>query len=280
MPEVGLVLSGGMAKGAYQIGVLKAISEFFPVEGIRYISSASIGTVNAYAFLTRKIEQAENMWLDIPVAGLRSLVSTLLRRPYIFDVIDRLACEEDEILSYFYTACFNITKAKLNYIDLRRVPKDTLKKYLKASVALPAFSNAVEVAGNKYLDGALIDNIPIRPLLKHNPDYIIAVYFDHFHYVFEEPCFDNKIIKINFTDSGIIKNSISFDHSSIAYMILEGYEKSKTLFESIFQNGMEDIDSIYKKIKFFDSLPTKKSIRVTGDSMLNNINKALKKIIK
>lgn len=50
--NIGLVLSGGMAKGAYQIGVLRAISEYIPISEIKYISCESIGVFNGYALLT------------------------------------------------------------------------------------------------------------------------------------------------------------------------------------------------------------------------------------
>ena len=44
--NIGLVLSGGMAKGAYQVGALKAINELFPKGSIKYISASSIGVLN------------------------------------------------------------------------------------------------------------------------------------------------------------------------------------------------------------------------------------------
>ena len=44
--KIGLVLCGGMAKGAYQIGVLRAIREFVPREDITTISCASVGVLN------------------------------------------------------------------------------------------------------------------------------------------------------------------------------------------------------------------------------------------
>jgi len=48
--RVGLVLAGGMAKGAYEVGVLKAITNFIPKEAITHMSCASIGVLNGYAF--------------------------------------------------------------------------------------------------------------------------------------------------------------------------------------------------------------------------------------
>ena len=63
--NIGLVLSGGMAKGAYQIGALKALNHFIPLEEIKYISCASIGVLNGYAYATESLDRAEKMWKNI-----------------------------------------------------------------------------------------------------------------------------------------------------------------------------------------------------------------------
>ena len=48
--NIGLVLSGGMAKGAYQVGALTAIKEIIPDGNIKYISASSVGALNSYAY--------------------------------------------------------------------------------------------------------------------------------------------------------------------------------------------------------------------------------------
>jgi NTE family protein len=63
--KVGLVLSGGGAKGAYQVGVLKALKEFeIPIEGI---AGASIGALNGAILasaptLGEGIQRLEEIW--------------------------------------------------------------------------------------------------------------------------------------------------------------------------------------------------------------------------
>ena len=52
--NIGLVLSGGMGKVAYQIGALRALNEFIPLKEIKYISFASVGVLNGYAYATDK----------------------------------------------------------------------------------------------------------------------------------------------------------------------------------------------------------------------------------
>ena len=70
--NIGLVLSGGMAKGAYQIGALKALNNFVPLEEIKYISAASVGVLNGYAYATNNIENADTLRREItPLLSIR-----------------------------------------------------------------------------------------------------------------------------------------------------------------------------------------------------------------
>ncbi|MCL2828011.1 MAG: patatin-like phospholipase family protein [Oscillospiraceae bacterium] len=280
MPNIGLVLSGGFAKGAYQIGVLKALKEFIPNEQIKYISASSVGTLNAYAFAHDELDIAENMWRKLEFSGLRSFYKAYARGSYIADVVNEIASESNIPQSHLYVSCLNITNFKLNYINLKEVDPRHVDDYLLASVMIPVLSRAVEISGAKYLDGAIVDNIPVKPLLKHPLDYGIVVHFDNDNYIFENDHFDSKLIKINFLDDKIIKTSLAFDRDSISYMITSGYEKSMALFDIIFKNGTDDLEYIYQKIQFTNDLRGKKSFRLTGDVVLNNLNKAVKKIIK
>jgi len=75
-----------------------------------------------------------------------------------------------------------------------------------------------------------------------------------------------------------VKNSLSFDPGSIASMIRTGYEESMALFDIIFRDGTDDLDAIYKKIHFVNSLKRNRKLRLTGDVVMGNINKVLKKI--
>ena len=52
--KLGLVLGGGTAKGAFQLGVLKALARVFPPESFSCISASSVGVMNAYAFCTEQ----------------------------------------------------------------------------------------------------------------------------------------------------------------------------------------------------------------------------------
>lgn len=65
MEKIGLVLSGGGGKGSFQIGALKALSQAGKLDFVTGISGASIGTINACALCTGKLDVAEKMWKNI-----------------------------------------------------------------------------------------------------------------------------------------------------------------------------------------------------------------------
>jgi len=280
VPNIGLVLAGGFAKGAYQIGVLKAIKEYLGDEQIKYISASSIGVLNAYAYVQDMMDLAEETWRDLKFKGLRSFASIYTNSSYINDTIHENARGLSTDQRYFYATYLNLTNRTLKYVNLCETDPANIKDYLKASVSLPVLTRPVDIDGVKYADGAVVDNIPVKPLMKHPFDYAIVVHFDQNNYIFENRYFDGKLIKINFLDNKIIRDSLAFDKDSIAYMIKSGFEESMTVFDMIFKNGPDDIETVYRRIKFLNDLRDKKSFRLTGDVVVTNMNRVLKKIVR
>ena len=62
MKRIGLVLDGGGGKGAYQIGVWKAMRETGIDKYIKAVSGASVGGLNAALFVQGDYEKAERIW--------------------------------------------------------------------------------------------------------------------------------------------------------------------------------------------------------------------------
>lgn len=63
--KVGLVLAGGGSRGAYQIGVWKALSELNIDKYIEVVSGTSIGALNAMLFLQGNFNLAEEIWCSL-----------------------------------------------------------------------------------------------------------------------------------------------------------------------------------------------------------------------
>ncbi|TAH59675.1 MAG: hypothetical protein EWM50_07650 [Gottschalkiaceae bacterium] len=61
----GLILSGGGAKGAYEIGVMKAIEDLDLAKYITGISGSSVGALNAALFTIRDIIRIIDIWENV-----------------------------------------------------------------------------------------------------------------------------------------------------------------------------------------------------------------------
>jgi len=78
--RVGLVLSGGGGKGAYEIGVWKAIKELNIDKYIKVVSGTSIGAINAALFAQDDFEEAKKMWQEVTIEKLLPVNSKVLIR--------------------------------------------------------------------------------------------------------------------------------------------------------------------------------------------------------
>ena len=277
--NIGIVLAGGFAKGAYQVGALKAIQEFVSMEHIKYISCASIGSLNGYAFAANKLEKAEEIWKGFCDEQESFFVMKLLRGEKLQNIITSLAVPEDKLVCKMYTTVLNINTMKVNYTEMNAVRQHT-RKYLRAGIALPMFNRPVKIEHYSYFDGGLVDNIPVYPLMQHKLDYIICIYFDDYWYTFEDDYFDNKIIKIFFPDPARARTSFVVTRENIDNMMESGYERAKGILNLVFENGIEDLDSIYKNITILNAENPKKRIRFTTDTVITGLNKIAKKITK
>ncbi len=81
MKKVGLVFSGGGGKGAYEIGVWKALREFNIDSQISTVSGTSVGALNGMLFASSMYDTAEQIWTNItPEQVLHVDVFGLLRK--------------------------------------------------------------------------------------------------------------------------------------------------------------------------------------------------------
>lgn len=275
--KIGLVLAGGMAKGALQFGALKALNEFVPLEKIKYISCASVGVLNGYAFATDNLSGGEQIWKNVCAEKEKIIISQMLKSEKLQQyILDLYACKNTP-QSTFYCSLLNYSKRSMVYKDLSLVEKEKIRAYLKASVAMPVYNRAVQIDSAAYFDGAMIDNIPVYPLLKHDLDYIICIYFDDTCYKFESTEVDNKIIKVTFPCKNALRQSLVFKKDDIEEMLAQGYEVAKKIFSNVFAQGNENLEYIYSVIKEANK-QSKGNMRITGDVLVTNLNKITQKL--
>ncbi len=277
--KIGLVLSGGMGKGAYQIGALSAISEFFKPNQFESVSAASIGALNAYAFLTDSFEVAKTIWEGVNKLNDGRFITAVAKTEFLNNCIEKIITTK-HLATKLYIPLLDISNRDIGYYDLSKVQDNYLNKYLKASVSLPCYTKGIIIDDKRLYDGAVVDNIPIFPILQDDPDIIICLYFDNVHYIFEKDSIDYKIIKLTFPDETRLSHSIYVTHDSIINMIQGGYVYTKNALEYIFENGYEDLECIYRKIKERNTQFMDAKMRVTGDVVVTNINRVFQRLLK
>ncbi|WP_434310754.1 patatin-like phospholipase family protein [Hominifimenecus sp. rT4P-3] len=178
--EYGLVLAGGGGKGAYQIGVWKALKQCGWIERIGAVSGASIGAWNAALFASVDWEQAEYGWGHLPslkqtgdpkqavsMEGLETLITAMAR---ILNSQEPSGWPMD----VYANACPAGTK-ECRYFRLNERDQADCQAILLASSAFPGVCPPVEIEGAQYIDGGVVDNLPIFPLYHRGFRKFIAV---------------------------------------------------------------------------------------------------------
>jgi len=199
----GLALGGGGSRGAYEIGVLKALDEMHIEIGA--ITGTSIGAVNAAGYLMGDLTLVENIWRSLDKDAMFKLKDIKLaeiikKRGFDFDVLMKVLREvikEDVIRNNpidLGIVTYNVTQKEPVIVFKEDIPEGLLIDYVAASANHPTFQRMV-IDGNEYVDGAVYDNIPIQPL--YNKGY-------------------RDIISVNLDAAGIIRDlDLPFNHISI-----------------------------------------------------------------
>lgn len=181
MMKIGLVLSGGGARGMMHLGVIKALEEL----GVKFscISGTSagsvIGALYAYGYKPEDIlKQISSGYFKAirPAWKLSGLLS-----------LDTLGIE---LLRYMpensfsnlkiplSSAATDLVRGKITYFE-----NGELIPAILASGCVPGVFNPVTVNGVMYVDGGILDNLPVNPI-KEKCDFIIASHCnpidDHF----------------------------------------------------------------------------------------------------
>ena len=79
----GIVLGGGGAKGAFQLGVWKWLEEHGGMDRFTGISGASVGALNSLLFAQGDYSKAESLWMSMRDGDLVKLNKTQIGRAHV-----------------------------------------------------------------------------------------------------------------------------------------------------------------------------------------------------
>ncbi|WP_283591665.1 patatin-like phospholipase family protein [Clostridium butanoliproducens] len=270
--KIGLALAGGGGKGAYEIGVWKALRDYGIDDTVGAVAGASIGALNGVLFALDEYDLALELWTSISpekafgkdnkkdenlkisrksyrdrkikvektylkekkyIYYLRYLKERYIKfrerktkvgikkriedienngifsKEGIINILDNLI--DLDRLSYADIECFvsccvaPLNKPKIlcyktnmdtEYFKLNDCEKEKVKTVLLASSALPLVFGAEVIDDIEYVDGGIVENIPILPLYEAGYKKIIAVHLKKGYIIDKKPFPDLKIIEI------------------------------------------------------------------------------------
>lgn len=171
--KTGIVLSGGGLRGFAHVGVLKALNEAGIYPDV--ISGASAGSIVGafYAdgfrndeiyevFANKKISKF--LEFIVPNGGLvrlTGLYKTLLEK--------LKAKNFSDLQLPLFVAVTNMNDAKCVYVS-----EGVLAPYIIASSTVPVMFQPMVIDGITYLDGGILNNLPIEPI-EHDCELLIGV---------------------------------------------------------------------------------------------------------
>lgn len=173
----GLVLGGGGAKGAYQIGAISALKEL----GYEFevVTGTSIGAVTSLIIACNKFDYLKEVWKELDYSyvidhkykfknrAFETFLKGILKGGFALTPFEKIAKEnilyEDLKNSNIragivYTAPFR----KYIPVDISKIEKDKLHDYLIASCSACPFLKKKVLDGKKCYDGFYSDNLPVK----------------------------------------------------------------------------------------------------------------------
>ncbi|MBQ9643101.1 MAG: patatin-like phospholipase family protein [Lachnospiraceae bacterium] len=181
--RVGLVLSGGGAKGGYQVGMFEVLEQIGLDRSRLVLAGTSIGAMNSLMYAARDKEAVwDNLHGIATVDGMDdAALSAYLEKAYPDEKL-----MNNQIPVYVCAYC--VEDERPVYFLLNGRPAADQRKLMMASAAYPSVYPTVHFEGKRYIDGGIIppglknpakaDKIPIAALKGLELDVVIVSYLD------------------------------------------------------------------------------------------------------
>lgn len=279
MPKIGVVLGGGASKGVYELGVMRAIEDYFGLESIHCVSSASVGALVAQSYGMGKQEDFIRIWKSLETKKHGTFFLSFSGNKEILSDIDEVFIQDVGLPYEHFVSIWNYTQRKIEYIPFHNYRKEQLVKYMHGAIAIPFFSGGEVINGDRILDGAFLDNIPAYPLVEKDLDFVFCVYFDNCNYSFETEAFNRKVIKLFDFPNNKRLEVLNYDPTSFDSKAQFGYDYTMDIIRQLFDG--REVPQVYEAIAEMEAKRecTYKP-RLTVDVVLNNINVVTKKYAK
>ncbi|MEB2346590.1 MAG: patatin-like phospholipase family protein [Deltaproteobacteria bacterium] len=172
MSGLGLVLSGGFLRGAFQVGVIEALH----AQGLRFdvVVGVSSGAWNAACVATGQIGEMRRFWLAVARApklrlgnlwrhGTPSNFPEIVRRiPMRSLRFERLAGSGIRLR----IGASSLRERRLHFFERWEHREAFLASLMAANYLPGVYGRPVRIDGRYYADGGLVDNVPYEAALE------------------------------------------------------------------------------------------------------------------
>jgi NTE family protein len=266
MPKIGLVLAGGGARGAYQIGAWKALRELGIDHLISCYSGASVGSLNAALFAMDDYQLAYDVWMSLDKKSLFNVDQNIFKRLKdeklsflnrgVYDtkrleelINDTIDCDVLRTKDVFVTTTFLGNEKstffdllRTNYLhyfksenqtkyqNLREITDDAIiKNTMLASCAIPVAFRPVQVGAETFYDGGIFDNTPYLPLIDMGCDVIIIIDLFKISFSRKKEVDGVKLITVHPKKS--LRGVLDFDQKYIKRRFELGYQDTMEVLQ-------------------------------------------------
>lgn len=245
--KYGLVLAGGGAKGAYQIGALQALKEMGVLDNVIAVAGNSIGSVNMSLLLGADLDKAKGLWSNVVPEDFVDIdIDKPVSVPFVDGVFSRegmirllsenvdfakISALDIPVYITVAEATHDADIMKAKYVKVNGLSSEEILKYVIASSAIPVMYSSVSVGEGRYMDGGFVDNTPVRPVYDGGVKDIIVISNDS-EYVPEKDKFPEAnllpIVPSKPLDMDFTIGTVDFSQANIQYRMKLGYMDAKT----------------------------------------------------
>ena len=262
--KLGLVLEGGGARGAYQIGACKYLFK----HGYEFdtIVGTSIGSINGAMIAQGEFDKLINIWENLKYSDMFDIddnkFKALKKSTIDMNIIKYVTFKVTNVfksggintkrMREFANRCINEEKLRDNKVNfglatyclsdmkpvevfIEDIPQGQLIDYILCSSRLPVFKQEL-FNGKYYIDGGVYNNCPINLVQKKGKKKFIVIYTNAIgvkkKYIHKK---DEEVIQIS--PKNTLSHILDFDKKSIKSMIDLGYHDAKKIIEKL--DGIE-----------------------------------------
>ncbi len=183
--KTALVLGGGGARGAHEIGVWQALREM-DIQ-IDIVTGASVGAINGAVVAQNSFDLAISLWREIQTDMVVDTGFPRRNSP-LKDLLNRYVNENKVRNSRMdYGLATVELPLALRHLFVEDIPRGKLVDFIVASCSLFPALKVADINNTKYVDGGYLDNLPVGMALKRGATHVIAVDLETNGLVQKEP---------------------------------------------------------------------------------------------